>query len=176
MLWSVKNSSHLFALALTGHEQDNSQETRGECEPAVCECQAVDCWVWEYHKGFNQGWYLNTSSGNSSRDPAGVWGERERERERERIGDGIWACSYIADCSENVKLFCKTYLLCFYVKLLIWKRYIAWEKSNPTRTEDQALMVKRGIYVYICSYRNTFSDVEVLLLVVCERYSSGYMW
>ena len=29
-------------------------------------------------------------------------------------------------------------------QLQIWKRIINWEKSNPTRTEDQAVLVKRG--------------------------------
>ena len=37
-------------------------------------------------------------------------------------------------------------LICFMaiMQLQIWKRLIAWEKSNPTRTEDQAVLVKRG--------------------------------
>ena len=26
----------------------------------------------------------------------------------------------------------------------LWKKYISWEKSNPLRTEDQALIAKRG--------------------------------
>lgn len=31
-------------------------------------------------------------------------------------------------------------------QLQIWKRYISWEKSNPTRTEDQSVLVKRVLY------------------------------
>ena len=78
-----------------------------------------------------------------------VKGERGIEQGRRNFG------MQLHNCSENVKCkdaLCKVYLLCFHVKLLIWKRYIAWEKSNPTRTEDQALMVKRGTYICICSY------------------------
>ena len=26
----------------------------------------------------------------------------------------------------------------------LWKKYITWEKNNPLRTEDQALIAKRG--------------------------------
>ncbi|XP_073238338.1 cleavage stimulation factor subunit 3-like isoform X1 [Porites lutea] len=33
-------------------------------------------------------------------------------------------------------------------QLQIWKKYIAWEKSNPLRTEDTALLTKRVIYAY----------------------------
>jgi cleavage stimulation factor subunit 3 len=29
----------------------------------------------------------------------------------------------------------------------MWKKYIAWEKSNPLRTEDHALITRRGIYL-----------------------------
>ena len=29
-------------------------------------------------------------------------------------------------------------------QLLIWKKIINWERSNPTRTDDQAVLVKRG--------------------------------
>ncbi|KAL3882786.1 hypothetical protein ACJMK2_029149 [Sinanodonta woodiana] len=30
----------------------------------------------------------------------------------------------------------------------LWKKYIAWEKSNPLRTEDQALTTKRVMFAY----------------------------
>lgn len=30
----------------------------------------------------------------------------------------------------------------------LWKKYIAWEKSNPLRTEDQALITKRVMFAY----------------------------
>ncbi|RWS07998.1 Protein suppressor of forked-like protein [Dinothrombium tinctorium] len=30
----------------------------------------------------------------------------------------------------------------------LWKKYIQWEKSNPLRTEDQSLIVKRVIFAY----------------------------
>lgn len=33
-------------------------------------------------------------------------------------------------------------------QLQIWKKYIAWEKSNPLRTEDTALLTKRVVYSY----------------------------
>ncbi|XP_074613166.1 cleavage stimulation factor subunit 3-like isoform X2 [Acropora palmata] len=33
-------------------------------------------------------------------------------------------------------------------QLQIWKKYIAWEKSNPLRTEDTALLTKRVVYAY----------------------------
>ncbi|XP_064401775.1 cleavage stimulation factor subunit 3-like [Halichondria panicea] len=33
-------------------------------------------------------------------------------------------------------------------QLLIWKRIINWERSNPTRTEDHAILVKRVLYSY----------------------------
>ena len=26
----------------------------------------------------------------------------------------------------------------------LWRRYIAWEKTNPTKTEDINLFIKRG--------------------------------
>lgn len=26
----------------------------------------------------------------------------------------------------------------------LWRRYIAWEKTNPTKTEDMNLFIKRG--------------------------------
>lgn len=30
----------------------------------------------------------------------------------------------------------------------LWKKYIAWEKSNPLRTEDHATMAKRVMFAY----------------------------
>ncbi|XP_033628888.1 cleavage stimulation factor subunit 3-like [Asterias rubens] len=30
----------------------------------------------------------------------------------------------------------------------LWKKYINWEKTNPTRTEDQTLMTKRVMFAY----------------------------
>ncbi|CAI7991638.1 Cleavage stimulation factor subunit 3 [Geodia barretti] len=33
-------------------------------------------------------------------------------------------------------------------QLKIWKQFIAWEKRNPTRTESNALLVKRVLYAY----------------------------
>ena len=34
----------------------------------------------------------------------------------------------------------------------LWKKYIAWEKKNPLRTEDQSLITKRGmIFKTYCS-------------------------
>ncbi|KAF4513873.1 UNVERIFIED_CONTAM: hypothetical protein B566_EDAN017209 [Ephemera danica] len=30
----------------------------------------------------------------------------------------------------------------------LWKKYIAWEKSNPLRTEDQTLITKRVMFAY----------------------------
>ena len=38
----------------------------------------------------------------------------------------------------------KQLLLLWQVEL--WKKYIAWEKNNPLRTEDHALITKRGVY------------------------------
>ena len=35
-------------------------------------------------------------------------------------------------------------------QLLIWKRIINWERSNPARTEDQAVLVKRGMHNTFC--------------------------
>lgn len=32
----------------------------------------------------------------------------------------------------------------FNCQLQIWKKYIAWEKNNPLRTEETALLTKRG--------------------------------
>ena len=40
-------------------------------------------------------------------------------------------------------------------QLLIWKRIINWERSNPTRTEDHAILVKRGGYLLL--FLATFS-------------------
>ena len=36
------------------------------------------------------------------------------------------------------------YLSTYIMQLKIWKQFIAWEKRNPTRTESNALLVKRG--------------------------------
>jgi cleavage stimulation factor subunit 3 len=33
-------------------------------------------------------------------------------------------------------------------QLEIWKRYIAWEKSNPLKTEDTSLVIKRVVFAY----------------------------
>ena len=64
-------------------------------------------------------------------------------------------------CYKNFFLF---FLVAFfYIQLQIWKKYIAWEKSNPLRTEDTALLTKRGIlftlhiffpalYVYVLTH------------------------
>lgn len=30
----------------------------------------------------------------------------------------------------------------------LWKKYIAWEKTNPLKTEDQALVVRRVVFAY----------------------------
>ncbi len=30
----------------------------------------------------------------------------------------------------------------------MWKKYIAWEKTNPTQSEDYAYFAKRVIYAY----------------------------
>ena len=68
---------------------------------------------------------------------------------------------YLFICYKNVFLF---FLVAFfYIQLQIWKKYIAWEKSNPLRTEDTALLTKRGIlftlhiffpalYVYVLTH------------------------
>ena len=32
----------------------------------------------------------------------------------------------------------------FSLQLQIWKKLIAWERSNPTRTDDQAVLVEKG--------------------------------
>ena len=34
------------------------------------------------------------------------------------------------------------------MQLKIWKQFIGWEKRNPTRTESNALLVKRGQFMY----------------------------
>lgn len=33
-----------------------------------------------------------------------------------------------------------------YFKVELWQKYIAWEKSNPLRTEDTALLTKRVVF------------------------------
>lgn len=30
----------------------------------------------------------------------------------------------------------------------LWKKYIQWEKSNPLKTEDHSLLIKRGLAVF----------------------------
>jgi cleavage stimulation factor subunit 3 len=30
----------------------------------------------------------------------------------------------------------------------LWKKYLAWEKSNPLRTEDQSLLTKRTMFAF----------------------------
>ena len=50
-------------------------------------------------------------------------------------------------------------------QLQIWKRIISWERSNPTRTEDQAVLVKRGELVCVtnCFCRRLFYSFTVHL-------------
>lgn len=31
----------------------------------------------------------------------------------------------------------------------LWRKYLQWEKSNPLRTEDLSLVIKRGILIFI---------------------------
>ncbi len=31
-------------------------------------------------------------------------------------------------------------------QILAWKRYIAWEKQNPLKSEDRAYVIKRGFF------------------------------
>ena len=45
---------------------------------------------------------------------------------------------------QGVHMYMSLWLFYLLLQLQIWKRLIAWEKSNPTRTEDQAVLVKRG--------------------------------
>lgn len=33
-----------------------------------------------------------------------------------------------------------------FLKVELWQKYIAWEKSNPLRTEDTALLTKRVVF------------------------------
>ena len=37
-------------------------------------------------------------------------------------------------------------LLCNVSQVELWKKYIQWEKSNPMRTEDHAVITRRGNY------------------------------
>jgi hypothetical protein len=42
-------------------------------------------------------------------------------------------------------------------QLELWRKYIAWEKSNPLRSEDMAVVIKRGIELLF-----------VILIMNCE--------
>ena len=34
----------------------------------------------------------------------------------------------------------------------LWKKYIAWEKTNPLKSEDLTLVIKRGMFICLCSF------------------------
>ena len=40
----------------------------------------------------------------------------------------------------------------------LWKKYIQWEKNNPLRTEDPALITKRGTNNY-SNYEFSYSNL-----------------
>ena len=33
------------------------------------------------------------------------------------------------------------------LQIELWRKYIAWERANPLRTEDQAAITKRGMLI-----------------------------
>lgn len=46
----------------------------------------------------------------------------------------------------------------------LWKKYIAWEKANPLRTEDHTLITKRGLQFRWCNCWKTWVTISLLHL------------
>ncbi len=56
--------------------------------------------------------------------------------------------------TSNLKLDFERYLImrqshCFpFPQLELWQKYISWERSNPLRTEEHALITRRVMFAY----------------------------